>query len=1363
MGQLQHVDVADGDRLVELVAAHTVEEVDLAGVRQTRDFQQVADFRFARAVENRRGEGNAFAEAFSILEQLFVTELRQSLPDRGVREYFTEPAAHGFGADFFAEQALEAVPEFLGGPAEVCLENLSDVHARRNAERIQNDLDRSAVRHVGHVFLRHDAGDDALVAVASGHLVADGELALHGDVDLDQLDDARGKLVALLELVLALLGDLAKHVDLTRGHLLDFFDLLDEQRILFVELQALEVARGDLFDDFARQLDALGQQALVGLLVVEVGLEHLAAKKIREALEALIREDANFVGQILLQLEDLRGFDGLVALVLFSALAGEDLNVHDGALDARRAVERSVANIAGLFAEDSAEQLFFRGERGLALGRNLADKDVARLHDRADADDSAFVKVAKEGLADVGDIASNFLGAKLGVARFDFVLLDVDRGVVVVLDQLFADKDGVFEVVAAPRHESHEDVAAESKFAALCARAIGKNLALLHAVADANQRLLADASVLVRTLELDELIDVRADFPAEHAGVIGFHAHDDAFGVNLIDDAFALAEHHGAGIARCDALHASADQRRFALDERNRLALHVGAHQRAVGVVVFEERNQAGCDRDELFGRNVDIVDFIAALQDEVPCLPAVDPFGGDLQTVVERNVGLRDDVLVLLPSGEVEAVRLVNDLAPLEFFIEILDLVLLDDFTGLEFAVTGIDDLNVVDDAPALDLAVGRLDEAVVIDPREAAQRADQADVRAFRRFNRADAAVMGRVHVADLESRALARETARPKGRETPLVRNFAERVGLVHELAELRRTEELSNRGHHGLGVHQVVRHRRGHFLIHAHLFLDGALHADEADAELVLKEFAHRANAAVAEMVDVVDDADVLAQLEQILDRRNEVRRIQRAVVQGRVQTHLDVELQAANAAEIVLARIEEHAAEKVRRRFQCRWIAGAQLTVDFDQRFLRRANRVLVQRAREHHADVVALREEHVHFCNAAFGECLPELRGQWLIGFEQNFSRLAVDDVGDAVSAFEVGQGGANLGNFRLDQFLEEILGDALVRTDNHFIRFRIADFVGQLALHDSRRNVPEEVLVPKRDTLHLIEGTQNILVGLHAQRAQEDGAQELALAVDSNVQNVLGVVFEFNPGSAVRNDFSEEVASVIGALEENARRAVQLRNDDALRAVDDKRAVLRHQWNIAVENFLFLDVADGLRATIGILVINGQPDGDLERRGVRHAALLALVHVILQLHGHRIAALVAEGWRVLVERAALVADDVAGLIRIGDHGRAAIAARRAEVVQALQVAALALPVADRVVHEFQLRHLAEVPDRKHGSKHRLKPAVIALARQKVHLQETLIRLHLDFNQVGNLDRALDFREIQALAFPDVVIAIRHA
>src|SRR5260370_844014 len=208
-------------------------------------------------------------------------------------------------------------------------------------------------------------------------------------------------------------------------------------------------------------------------------------------------------------------------------------------------------------------------------------------------------------------------------------------------------------------------------------------------------------------------------------------------------------------------------ERGFALNGRHSLALHVGTHERAVGVVIFEERNQAGSHGNKLLRRNVDIVDFVAALQHEVTGLTAVDQFGRNLQAVVERNVGLCHDVLVFFPRGKIETVRFINNLAALQLFVEILDFVLLNDLAGFKFTVTSVDDLNVVDDPAALDLAVGRFDKAVVVDAREAAQGANQPDVRAFRRFNRADTAVVRRVNVANFESRALARETARPKSR--------------------------------------------------------------------------------------------------------------------------------------------------------------------------------------------------------------------------------------------------------------------------------------------------------------------------------------------------------------------------------------------------------------------------------------------------------------------------------------------------------------------------------------------------------------------------------------------------------------------
>src|SRR3546814_3016477 len=82
----------------------------------------------------------------------------------------------------------------------------------------------------------------------------------------------------------------------------------------------------------------------------------------------------------------------------------------------------------------------------------------------------------------------------------------------------------------------------------------------------------------------------------------------------------------------------------------------------------------------------------------------------------------------------------------------------------------------------------------AVFVGARIARQRVEQADVRTFRRFDRANAAVMRRMHVADFEARALTRQTARSEGRNATLVRHFRQRIVLVHELRELRRTEEL-----------------------------------------------------------------------------------------------------------------------------------------------------------------------------------------------------------------------------------------------------------------------------------------------------------------------------------------------------------------------------------------------------------------------------------------------------------------------------------------------------------------------------------------------------------------------------------------
>jgi hypothetical protein len=81
-------------------------------------------------------------------------------------------------------------------------------------------------------------------------------------------------------------------------------------------------------------------------------------------------------------------------------------------------------------------------------------------------------------LADVRDVAGDLLRPELGVAGHHLELLDVDRGEDVVLHDPLGEQDRVLEVVAVPRHERDEHVAAERQLAELGRGTVGDDVAL---------------------------------------------------------------------------------------------------------------------------------------------------------------------------------------------------------------------------------------------------------------------------------------------------------------------------------------------------------------------------------------------------------------------------------------------------------------------------------------------------------------------------------------------------------------------------------------------------------------------------------------------------------------------------------------------------------------------------------------------------------------------------------------------------------------------------------------------------------------------------------------------------------------------
>ena len=200
---------------------------------------------------------------------------------------------------------------------------------------------------------------------------------------------------------------------------------------------------------------------------------------------------------------------------------------------------------------------------------------------------------------------------------------------------------------------------------------------------------------------------------------------------------------------RDPAFEAGGHERRLGDEQRHGLALHVRTHQGAVGVVVLQERNQRRRDGDQLLRRNVHEIHFHRFHVHEFAALAANDAIRREMALFIHHGIGLGDGELFLAVSREV---------------------------------------FDVVGHAAVFDFAIRRFQETEFVDARKRCQRRDQTDVRAFRGFNRTNASVVRRMHVADFKAGTIAAQTPGPESRQAAFVGQLRQRIDLIHELAQL-----------------------------------------------------------------------------------------------------------------------------------------------------------------------------------------------------------------------------------------------------------------------------------------------------------------------------------------------------------------------------------------------------------------------------------------------------------------------------------------------------------------------------------------------------------------------------------------------
>src|SRR6516225_9050263 len=162
-----------------------------------------------------------------------------------------------------------------------------------------------------------------------------------------------------------------------------------------------------------------------------------------------------------------------------------------------------------------------------------------------------------------------------------------------------------------------------------------------------------------------------------------------------------------------------------------------------------------------------------------------------------------------------------------------------------------------------------------------------------------------------------------------------NFRQRIGLVHELGELRRAEELLDYGRRRLVIHQFLRHQ-GLDILQTHPLLDRTLHPHQTDAELIFDQLADGADPAIAQMIDIVDLAiwAAILKLDQIAHYFENIFAPEGALLERDIELKLVVELQPADLRQVITLRIEEKIVEEGGRSLQSWRITRPQPPIDF---------------------------------------------------------------------------------------------------------------------------------------------------------------------------------------------------------------------------------------------------------------------------------------------------------------------------------------------------------------------------------------------------------------------------------------------
>ena len=491
----------------------------------------------------------------------------------------------------------------------------------------------------------------------------------------------------------------------------------------------------------------------------------------------------------------------------------------------------------------------------------------------ADTDDTVLVKVLGSVITDIGNIAGEFLIATLGLTDIERELLNMDRSEDILTHHALGDNHSILEVVALPRHEGDHHIAAQSEFTTLSGITLTKHLSLLNLIAFLDNWAQVDGGRMIGTLILGKAVFLHIVVERNEALLLSAVVTDDYLsGVDILDNTVGLGVEQHTTIVCHSLLNTRTHNGNFGIEQGNSLTHHVRSHKGTVGIVVLEERNERSCNRGNLIGCNINEVYLLRRHNWEVCLTAGLHTCHSNMTGFILRSGSLSHGLVLFSLSRKING-RLVEHHLTIVY-------TLVRSLYETELVYLCID-----------------------------AKRRNQTDIRTFRGLDGTEAAVVGIVDVSDLEACTLTRQTARTQSRDTTLMGQLGQWVGLIHELAQLIGAKERVDNRRKSLGIDKLSGGE--HFVItHIHALTDSARHTCKTNTELIGELLSDSADATVRQVVDIVNLGLLVDKFNQILDNGSDILFSQHTDVVGNIEVELGIDSIASNITKVITLLREE---------------------------------------------------------------------------------------------------------------------------------------------------------------------------------------------------------------------------------------------------------------------------------------------------------------------------------------------------------------------------------------------------------------------------------------------------------------------